>query len=178
MGKSFEIKKQIGTGSYGKVCEALHLPSGQKVAIKKILNLFEDAIDTKRLLREIQILKQLNNPNIVKLYDILEPSEPKSFKSLYLILEHAQSDLKKLLKSSMFLTELHIQTIVYNLLSGLKYLHSARIIHRDIKPANILINEDCSIKICDFGLARSIAGIEGSQKYIREEYEKEYVEEE
>jgi mitogen-activated protein kinase 1/3 len=49
-------------------------------------------------------------------------------------------------------------------------LHSARIIHRDIKPANILINEDCSIKLCDFGLSRSIVGIEGFKKYIEEEY--------
>ena len=88
------------------MCEALHVPSGQRIAIKKILNLFEDAIDTKRLLREIQILKKLNNSNIVKLYDILEPAT--NFKSLYLILEYAQSDLKKLLKSTMFLSEMHI----------------------------------------------------------------------
>jgi mitogen-activated protein kinase 1/3 len=52
-------------------------------------------------------------------------------------------------------------------------MHSAKIIHRDIKPSNILINEDCSIKICDFGLSRSIAGIEGSKKYLNEEWEKE-----
>lgn len=57
MGKDYEIKKIIGWGSYGKVAEAIHKPSGRKVAIKKMLNLFEDVIDTKRLLREIQILK-------------------------------------------------------------------------------------------------------------------------
>jgi serine/threonine protein kinase len=57
------------------VCEAVHLPTSRRVAIKKILNLFEDAIDTKRLLREIQILRKLDNQNIVKLYDILEPEE-------------------------------------------------------------------------------------------------------
>lgn len=77
----------------------------------------------------------------------------------------------------MFLTELHIQTIIYNLLCGLKYMHSAKIVHRDIKPANILINEDCSIKICDFGLSRSLVGIEGSKKYIKQEYDKEIEEE-
>lgn len=51
---------------------------------------------------------------------------------------------------------MHIQTLAYNLLIALKYLHSAGVIHRDLKPANVLINDDCSIKICDFGLARSL----------------------
>ena len=136
------------------------------IAIKKILNLFEDPIDTKRLLREIQLLRNLNNPNIVKLFDILEPMDRSSFNNLFLVLEYAQSDLKKLLKSNIFLSELHIKTIIYNLLCGLKYMHSAKVIHRDIKPDNILINEDCTVKICDFGLSRSIAGIEGSKKVI------------
>ena len=108
----------------------------------------------------------------------MEPSDPKGFNNLYLVLEHAQSDLKKLLKSAIFLSELHIQTIIYNLLCGIKYMHSAKVIHRDIKPANILINEDCTIKICDFGLSRSIAGIEGSKIFIDLEYMKEIEEEE
>jgi mitogen-activated protein kinase 1/3 len=89
-----------------------------------------------------------------------------SFNNLFLVLEYGQSDLKKLLKSSIFLSDLHIKTVIYNLLCGIKYMHSAKVIHRDIKPANILINEDCSVKICDFGLSRSIAGIEGSKKVI------------
>jgi serine/threonine protein kinase len=73
----------------------------------------------------------------------------------------------------MFLSELHIKTIIYNILCGLKYMHSARVIHRDIKPANILINEDCTIKICDFGLSRSIAGMESSKSVLVEEYNKQ-----
>jgi len=52
--------------------------------------------------------------------------------------------------------------LVYNILLGLRYIHSADVLHRDLKPANVLINEDCSVKICDFGLARSIEGIEGA----------------
>jgi len=150
------------------VCEAIHRPSGTKVAIKKILNLFQDEVDTKRMLREIHILRMLNNNNIVKLYDILEPTDYKKFDSLFLVLEYASSDLKKVQKSAMFLTELHVQTIMYNLLIGLKYMHNAKIIHRDIKPANILINSDCSIKICDFGLSRSLETITGSKHYIKE----------
>lgn len=50
--------------------------------------------------------------------------------------------------------------MVYNLLCAVKYLHSANVIHRDLKPANVLVNEDCSVKICDFGLARSVSGVE------------------
>ena len=152
------------------MAEAVHVPSGRRVAIKKMLNLFEDVIDTKRLLREIQILKQLDNRNVVKLYDILELQDPSNFKNLYLILELTHSDLKKLLKTSIFLTDLHIQTILYNLLCALKYMHSAKILHRDIKPANILINEDCSVRICDFGLARALSGLENTKKYIIEAY--------
>jgi mitogen-activated protein kinase 1/3 len=52
--------------------------------------------------------------------------------------------------------------VVYNLICAVRYLHSANVLHRDLKPANILVNEDCSVKICDFGLARSIAGIESA----------------
>lgn len=68
--------------------------------------------------------------------------------------------------------------MVYNLLCAVKYLHTANVLHRDLKPANILVNEDCSVKICDFGLARSIAGIEsanflvsGSKRFRDEDHE-------
>jgi mitogen-activated protein kinase 1/3 len=71
-------------------------------------------------------------------------------------MEYMQSDIKKLIRSSLFLELYHIQKIMYNLLVAVKHLHDSQVLHRDIKPANVLINEDCSIKICDFGLARSI----------------------
>jgi mitogen-activated protein kinase 1/3 len=94
------------------------------------------------------------------LVDIIEPKNYDTFDSLYIVLELVDSDLKKIIKSSMTLSIKHIQKIVYNLLCALKYLHSADIIHRDIKPANVLVYEDCTIKVCDFGLARSIAGVQ------------------
>lgn len=59
-------------------------------------------------------------------------------------------------KSPIHLELIHIATLTYNILTGLKFLHSAEVLHRDLKPANILINEDCSVKVADFGLARSV----------------------
>jgi mitogen-activated protein kinase 1/3 len=74
------------------------------------------------------------------------------------------------MKTSMFLTDLHVQTILYNLLCALKYMHSAKVLHRDIKPANILINEDCSIKVCDFGLARAVGELDNTKRFIIDKY--------
>mmetsp|Transcript_22994 Transcript_22994/g.16294 ORF Transcript_22994/g.16294 Transcript_22994/m.16294 type:complete len:112 (+) Transcript_22994:228-563(+) len=107
---------------------------------------FEDEIDCKRILREVYLLKQLReSAYVVELVDFIEPECPKSFDEIYLVLGLAESDLKKLIKSALYLTHKHISTIVYNLLCGIKYLHSANVLHRDLKPANVLINEDCSI---------------------------------
>jgi mitogen-activated protein kinase 1/3 len=156
VGPSYEIIKQLGVGSYGMVCEARHLPTGERVAIKHVTKIFDDIIDCKRLLREITLLKYLNHQNIVKIREIIRPENLESFNELYVVMEHAQSDLKKLIKSSIHLEADHIQMIVYNVIAGLNYIHSANVLHRDLKPANILINEDCEIKICDFGLARSV----------------------
>lgn len=87
-------------------------------------------------------------------------------------MEFAESDLKKILKSSINLEILHIQTIIYNLLCAIKYLHESKVIHRDLKPANILVNEDCSVKLCDYGLARTITGIESAEMILKQsEYE-------
>ena len=77
-------------------------------------------------------------------------------------MEYAESDLKKLIKSCINLELLHIQTIIYNLLCAIKYLHESNVLHRDLKPANVLINEDCTVKLCDYGLARSISGIDSA----------------
>lgn len=60
--------------------------------------------------------------------------------------------------------------MVYNLFCAVKYLHSANTLHRDLKPANILVNEDCSVKICDFGLARSIAGVESASMFLSKKF--------
>lgn len=156
VGSDYQIIRQIGSGSYGSVCEAKHVPTGERVAIKKITRIFDDVIDCKRLLREVCILRYLSHPNIVRIREILRPKDLNRFNDLFIVMEHAQSDIKKLVKSPVHLEAGHIQMIVYNILCGMKYIHSANILHRDLKPANILLNEDCEVKICDFGLARTI----------------------
>lgn len=84
-------------------------------------------------------------------------------------MDYAESDLKKIIKSSINLEMLHIQTIVYNLLCAIKYLHESNVLHRDLKPANVLLNEDCTVKLCDYGLARSTAGIQSAEMIIKKQ---------
>lgn len=160
IGDDYEIIKIIGKGSYGDVAEAIHKPTKRKVAIKRVFRLFEDLVDCKRIVREILILRKLHHPNVIGLYDIIEPVDLENFDTLYLVTEYCQSDAKKLIKSATHLQLPHIQLLMYNLMCGVKYIHSAEVIHRDLKPANVLLNEDCTAKICDFGLARSVAGVE------------------
>jgi len=160
------VEKVVGTGSYGSVAKAKCVKDGKKVAIKKMDNIFDDEIDCKRILREITLLRKLKHPCIVNLIEILLPTDPERFTTVYVVLEYADSDLKKILKSSLNLEILHIQTMVYNLLCAVKYLHESKVIHRDLKPANVLVNEDCSIKLCDFGLARSLTNLKTNSEFI------------
>eukprot|EP00449_Zooxanthella_nutricula_P017534 CAMPEP_0198547780 /NCGR_PEP_ID=MMETSP1462-20131121/68167_1 /TAXON_ID=1333877 /ORGANISM="Brandtodinium nutriculum, Strain RCC3387" /LENGTH=417 /DNA_ID=CAMNT_0044278279 /DNA_START=27 /DNA_END=1277 /DNA_ORIENTATION=- len=157
----YKVCKLIGSGSYGSVCEAedSQAPaSNQLIAIKRCKHLFEDLVDCKRILREICILSALRHDNVVKILDIVAPANLATFDEIYICMELADSDLKKLCKTDVTLTPLHINTILYNLLVGLRYIHSAGIYHRDLKPANCFVNQDCMVKIGDFGLARAIGG--------------------
>lgn len=155
----YEIIKQIGVGSYGSVVQAKDKKSGKKFAIKRISQVFDDLIDGKRILREIALLRRMEHINIVNVIEIIEPDDMETYNEIFVVLEYAQSDLKKLFKSPLHQEMKHINTLCYGILVGLKYVHSAGVLHRDQKPANVLINEDCSVKICDFGLARSVEGM-------------------
>lgn len=135
------------------------MTTGKRVAIKKMDNIFQDETDCKRILREITLLRQLKHPCVVELIEICTPKNKENNSTIYVVMEYAESDLKKILKSNISLEIVHIQTIVYNLLCAIKYLHDSKVIHRDLKPANILVNEDCTVKLCDYGLARSITGV-------------------
>lgn len=152
----YKVKTIIGTGSYGSVCEAYDSATKRLVAIKKVPEMFEDLIDCKRILREVAILGKLNHQNLVKLYDIPIPLT-SDYDELCLVMEICDTDMKKLVKTDVTLSLIQINTLLYHLMRGLKYLHSAGIYHRDLKPANCLVDQDCSVKICDFGLARAVA---------------------
>lgn len=153
-GNRYKIEEVIGKGSYGVVCSAFDTHTGEKVAIKKINDIFEHVSDATRILREIKLLRLLRHPDIVEIKHILLPPSRREFKDIYVVFELMESDLHQVIKANDDLTPEHYQFFLYQLLRGLKYIHTANVFHRDLKPKNILANADCKLKICDFGLAR------------------------
>nr|GEU66794.1 mitogen-activated protein kinase 15 [Tanacetum cinerariifolium] len=153
-GSRYKIEEVIGKGSYGVVCSAYDTHLGEKVAIKKINDIFEHVSDATRILREIKLLRLLRHPDIVEIKHILLPPSRREFRDIYVVFELMESDLHQVIKANDDLTPEHYQFFLYQLLRGLKYIHTANVFHRDLKPKNILANADCKLKICDFGLAR------------------------
>ncbi|XP_045801611.1 mitogen-activated protein kinase 15-like [Trifolium pratense] len=153
-GSRYKIEEVIGKGSYGVVCSAYDTHTGEKVAIKKINDIFEHVSDATRILREIKLLRLLRHPDIVEIKHILLPPSRREFKDIYVVFELMESDLHQVIKANDDLTPEHYQFFLYQLLRGLKFIHTANVFHRDLKPKNILANADCKLKICDFGLAR------------------------
>ncbi|XVF53800.1 hypothetical protein PTKIN_Ptkin05aG0127900 [Pterospermum kingtungense] len=150
----YQIQEVIGKGSYGVVGSAIDTHTGEKVAIKKINDVFEHVSDATRILREIKLLRLLRHPDIVEIKHIMLPPSRREFRDIYVVFELMESDLHQVIKANDDLTPEHYQFFLYQLLRGLKYTHSANVFHRDLKPKNILANADCKLKICDFGLAR------------------------
>eukprot|EP01134_Creolimax_fragrantissima_P000929 CFRG0929T1 len=149
----YQNLKLIGFGGYGAVCSATDTTTGEKVAIKKILKGFATAVHGKRTCREVQLLGQLKHENIISLKDVFSPHDREHFDDIYLVMELLDADLRRVIYTQD-LTEEHVKFFIYQILKGLKYVHSADIVHRDLKPGNIAVNEDCGVKILDFGLAR------------------------
>uniref|UniRef100_A0A0D9V375 mitogen-activated protein kinase n=1 Tax=Leersia perrieri TaxID=77586 RepID=A0A0D9V375_9ORYZ len=150
----YKIQEVIGKGSYGVVCSAIDVHTGEKVAIKKIHDIFEHISDAARILREIKLLRLLRHPDIVEIKHIMLPPSRRDFKDIYVVFELMESDLHQVIKANDDLTKEHYQFFLYQLLRALKYIHTANVYHRDLKPKNILANSNCKLKICDFGLAR------------------------
>jgi len=148
--------RPIGDGSYGFVASAVDTVTGNNVAIKKIKDAFSDLIDAKRILREIKLLKHFNtHENIITVFDIMTvPPNTTDFDDIYIVTNLMESDLERIIRSNQPLTDQHYQYFVYQILRGLKFIHSANVLHRDLKPSNLLVNSNCDLAICDFGLAR------------------------
>ena len=164
----YNITEVIGQGTYGSVYKAVHTATGTEVAIKEILLQDKcESVLTKHMVllaREIQTMYKLSKMNInqftVKLLDAFTNDEAlvdeNELSTVYLVMEFVQCDLGKFLENDeMELCEDQAKTLIYNMLLAMKFLHSTGIIHRDIKPSNILITDNCTVKICDFGFARS-----------------------
>lgn len=153
--KRYEVKEPAGSGAYGTVVIAQDTNKDQSVAIKKIERAFEHKLFTKRTLRELTILRLLSHENVVQLKTIQKPEEKDKFEEIYAVFETMETDLGSIIKSTQELSIAHIQFFLYQILRGMKYVHSAGILHRDLKPRNLLVNSNCDLKICDFGLARA-----------------------
>ncbi|XP_023030319.2 cyclin-dependent kinase 12 [Leptinotarsa decemlineata] len=155
----FQIIDIVGEGTYGKVYKAKDKNTNQLVALKKIKNFNEVDEFSITALREVKILHQLNHRNIVNIQGVVSnKSKSEDFKKdglIYLILEYMDHDLKGLLESSMVVfSELHIASIMKQLLRGLQCCHEKHILHRDIKTSNILMNNRGQVKLADFGLSK------------------------
>jgi len=172
-GNLFEVSSKyippirpIGRGAYGIVCSAVNTETNEEVAIKKIGNAFDNRIDAKRTLREIKLLCHMEHENIIAIKDIIRPPQRENFNDVYIVYELMDTDLYQIIRSTQPLTEDHCQYFLYQLLRGLKYIHSANILHRDLKPSNLLLNANCDLKICDFGLARTTSETDFMTEYV------------
>ncbi|UIZ29666.1 hypothetical protein KXD40_003184 [Peronospora effusa] len=150
--------RPVGGGSYGIVCSAEDTLRGRKVAIKKITDVFDDLTDAKRILREMKLLRHLGvHENIINILEvILVPPNVMDFQDIYIVTDLMESDLERIISSSQPLSDAHFQYFLYQILRGMKFVHSGNVLHRDLKPSNLLVNSNCDLSICDFGLARGV----------------------
>ncbi|CAE7241454.1 MMK1, partial [Symbiodinium necroappetens] len=154
-----ELIKKVGSGAYGTVASFQDPKSGTKLAVKKITDAFHDLVDGKRILREVKLLRSFRHDNIISILDMYPPDHP-DFDDIYIVTDLMETDLHRVIYSKQVLNDEHHQYFSYQILRGLLYLHSANVVHRDLKPANILVNKNCDLKICDFGLARGLGNDE------------------
>ena len=151
--RKYEIQQKLGKGAYAVVFKAIDKKTKNVVALKKIFDAFQNATDAQRTFREIMYLQAMTgHENIIKLANVLKAENDKD---IYLVFEYMETDLHAVIRANI-LEPVHKQFIVYQCLKALKYCHTGDLVHRDLKPANLLLNEECLLKMADFGLARSL----------------------
>jgi len=151
--RRFELGQKLGKGAYGIVWKVTEKRSRQVVALKKCFDAFRNATDAQRTFREIMYLQALSgHDNIVKLQHVIKAENDRD---IYLTFDHMETDLHAVIRANI-LEDIHKKYVIYQLLRALKFIHTAELLHRDIKPSNLLLNSDCHVKVCDFGLCRSI----------------------
>lgn len=146
---SFE-PKPIGQGSFSQVYMGVHNVSKKKVAIKKINITFTKNLSKERVHREIDIMKNLNHPNIVSLYEAV----PDKYNNIYLIMEYCPNGNFASFLNRKPLKEKYARRYMRQLMEATRYLYDNKILHRDIKPHNILLTENNTLKLTDFGFAK------------------------
>eukprot|EP00397_Hematodinium_sp_SG-2012_P038842 GEMP01042318.1.p1 GENE.GEMP01042318.1~~GEMP01042318.1.p1 ORF type:complete len:408 (+),score=101.42 GEMP01042318.1:287-1510(+) len=152
---TYILDDTVGQGAFGIVYSAMVLDTKESVAIKRIEDVFDHYSFTKRTLRELRILRILKHENILRVKDVFVAESKLNYRDVYVVSELMETDLTAILRSSQDIGDEHGQFFLYQILRGVKYIHSAMVVHRDLKPRNLLINSNCDLKICDFGLARA-----------------------
>lgn len=152
--KRYQNLKPIGSGAQGIVCAAYDNGHGCNVAIKKLSRPFQNVTHAKRAYREFVLMKLVDHKNIIGLLNAFTPQKSlEDFQDVYLVMELMDANLCQVIQ--MDLDHERMSYLLYQMLCGIKHLHSAGIIHRDLKPSNIVVKSDCTLKILDFGLART-----------------------
>jgi len=145
----YQLIRPVGHGAYGVVISSQDNSSGRKVAIKKIKRAFDDRVDAKRILREIKLMKKFVHENVIRILDLIPPPlTSEEFEDVYIVQDLMETDLHRIIYSRQPLTIDHIQYFVYQILRGLKYIHSANVLHRDLKVANILFTHMYCSLLC------------------------------
>jgi tRNA A-37 threonylcarbamoyl transferase component Bud32 len=157
--KRYSMLRTVGSGAYGVVISARDFVGGNSVAIKMVPKAFHDEIDAKRILREIKLLKHFHHENIISIQDMMPPlaRNVEDFRDVYIVTDLMETDLHRIIYSKQGLSIDHVQDFMYQIIRAVKYIHSANVLHRDLKPSNLLVNSNCDLKVCDFGLARGIS---------------------
>jgi len=157
--RKYDIVQKLGKGAYGIVWRATDKRTKEVVALKKIFDAFQNATDAQRTFREVMFLQEMKgHEHIVTLTNVLKADNDRD---IYLVFEFMETDLHAAIRASI-LQDIHKQYIIWQSLKALKYMHSAKLLHRDMKPSNLLLNSDCLMKVADFGLARSMHELVGS----------------